>query len=647
LSRTIAATDPELRALVTDEQAELSMNRITRIAQGFVFAALCVSAGAAEKPDQASALIEAAKQAMGGDAWDKAVTWHETGQVTAGGLRGSYESWEDLKSLNSSSSYVLGPVSGSQGWDGKQAWTTDNTKEVRVETGGEAVAQAIQDAYRSGYGFFFPDRLASTREYVGTRQADGVSYAAVKITPQGAEAFEVWFDPVTHVVAREVQLTGSQPHTFILSNFSHIDGILAPKQTIDRVGNDPKYDTVSVVTAISLGGPQLASRYAPPPPPPNSAQWPPGKDSVSIPFRLLNNHIYVDASINGNAPLPFVFDTGATDILETSAAKKLGITVEGALPGGGFGDKIEAFGFAKVRSVSLGGLTLPDQVFGTVNQTGWIAIEGADSAGLLGYEFVKRAVLSIDYANRTMTFTKQEAFHPPQGVMAIPFTFNAHIPMVAGTLDGFAGEFEIDTGARSALTVMAPFADAHHLIDRYHAHRSATVGYGIGGPSKALLARASKLSIGTVTIEAPVTEIVTDKGGAAEAARTAGNVGGDLLKRFTVTLDYAHRKLWLKPNPLAAEREVFDRSGLWIARAKDGAIEVADVATDSAAAGSGLVIGDQIVSVNGKSAHDVALFDLREEFKGAVGTKFTLQVKGTRGANPNERTVILALADQV
>jgi len=231
--------------------------------------------------------------------------------------------------------------------------------------------------------------------------------------------------------------------------------------------------------------------------------------------------------------------------------------------------------------------------------------------------------------------------------VAIPFTFNAHIPMVAGTLDGFAGEFEIDTGSRSALTVMAPFAAAHGLIDQYHARRSATVGYGIGGPSKALLARADKFSIGAVTIDAPVTEIVTDKGGAAEAARTAGNVGGDLLKRFTVTLDYAHQTLWLQPNALAAQREVFDRSGLWIARAKDGGIEVADVATESAAAHSGLAVGDEIVSVNGKSAKDLALYDLREEFKGAIGTQFTLRVKSKHGDDIGERRVILTLADQV
>jgi hypothetical protein len=397
-----------------------------------VFATLAPAAGAAESADKAEALIDAAKQAMGGPAWDQAVTWHETGKVTAGGLSGSYESWEDLTSLHNTGGYVLGPDSGSSGWDGKQAWTTDSSKEVRIETSGETVAQALQDAYRSGYGFFFPRRFPAMRDYVGTRKDNGKTFEAVKVTPAGAEPFEVWFDPSSHLIERVVQLTGGHPHSFLLSDYSRFNGFLLPKKTIDRVGGDAKYDTVSSVTAIVLTGPEKPGRYAPPPPPPNTAQWPAGKDSVTVPFRLLNNHIYVEASINGNAPLPFVFDTGATDILQASAAKSLGIAVEGALPGSGAGDKMEDFGFAKVKSVSLGGLTLPDQLFGTETSPAWVQIEGVDSSGLLGYEFVKRAVLSIDYAQHTMTFTKTEAFHPPANAAAIPFTFQSHIPMVTG-----------------------------------------------------------------------------------------------------------------------------------------------------------------------------------------------------------------------
>jgi aspartyl protease/PDZ domain-containing protein len=630
---------------------EASMDRFLRAAPVIaitalgltVFHAAFAAASSKAAASKADSLLAAAKQAMGGAAWDKVVTWHETGKIAGGGLSGTYESWADLPSLRNSNTYVLGPSSGGSGWDGKRAWTMDSTKEVRVETSGEAVAQALQDAYRGQYGFFFPDRFKSQREYAGQKSADGKTYDVLQLTPQGAEPFELWLDPENHRVEREVQLTGGQPQTFILSDFASFDGLLVPQKTIDRVGNNPKFDTITEVRKIALSGPEQLARYAPPPPPVNTAQWPAGKDSVTVPFRLLNNHIYLDASINGSAPRQFVFDTGATDILLPSAAKALNIAVEGALPGGGFGDQIQSFGFAKVKSVSLGGLTLPDQVFGTAGFGNWVQVEGADSSGLLGYEFVKRAVLSIDYAHRTMTFKQQEAFHPPQGAAALPFTFDGHIPMVKGSLDGIPGEFELDTGSRGALTVMMPFAKAHDLIDKYHATRTVTAGYGAGGPSKVLLARAARLTLGSVSIDAPVTEFVTDAKGSGQAARTAGNIGGDLLKRFTVTLDYAHRTLWLQPNDLSRQREVFDRSGLWIARAKDGGIAVMDVANLSAAAQSGLTIGDVIESVNGKAAKDVALYDLREELKGAVGTAFKLQVKGKAG----ERGVTLTLADQV
>ncbi|HWG29235.1 MAG TPA: aspartyl protease family protein [Steroidobacteraceae bacterium] len=603
------------------------------------------AAGAlAQAPGKADELLDAAKSATGGAAWDQVVTWHESGTVAAGGLSGRYQSWTDLTSLHDASQYSLGPSSGSAGWDGKRAWTTDSSGEVRVETSRETVAQAIQDAYRSGYAFYFPNRFPARREYAGTRTAEGKRYEAVKITPAGAEPFEVWLDPATHRVAREVQLTGGMPHTFIVSEFASFGDLQVPKKTVDRVGNNPKFDTVTQVSTIDFSGPQTLARYAPPPPPPNNAQWPRGKASVTVPFRLLNNHIYVMASIGGQEPIPFVFDTGATDILEASAAKRLGIAVEGALPGGGFGDQIAAFGFAKVKSVSLGGLTLPDQVFGTQTSPGWIAVEGAQSDGLLGYEFVKRAVLSIDYAKRTLTFTRQEAFHPPKDVTAIPFTFDEHIPMVTASLDGHTGEFEIDTGSRGALIVMHPFATSNALVDKYHATRLETIGYGVGGPSKALLARAGELTIGSTKITGPITELINDTSGQAAATHTAGNIGGDLLKRYTVTLDYAHQLLWLQPNELAGQAEVFDRAGVWIARAKDGAIEIADVANDSPAAKAGIATGDEILAVNGKPARDVQLYELRDEFKGAVGTPFKLRMKQKQGG---ERDVTVTLADQV
>ncbi len=138
--------------------------------------------------------------------------------------------------------------------------------------------------------------------------------------------------------------------------------------------------------------------------------------------------------------------------------------------------------------------------------------------------------------------------------------------------------------------------------------------------------------------------LARDSAGAAAATRTAGNSGGDLLKRFTVTLDYGHQLMWLQPNALAATPDLFDRAGLWIMRADDGAIAVADVWGGGAAQSAGLVTGDEIVSIDGRKAADVALYDLREAFKKPSGTRFDLRVRDRSGT---ERSLVLSLAKQV
>jgi hypothetical protein len=612
----------------------------------FLLLAAGLAMGASVSADTAPSaddLIEAAKSATGGKAWDRIVTWHEEGVGTAGGLTGTYYNWIDFPTLRNTGGFVLGPASQSSGWDRTHVWTTDSSKEVRIEASDEAVSGATQDAYRGAYAFYFPDRFPATREYAGKREADGVDYDAVKVTPKGADPFEIWFDRKTHRIGREVQLTGDHPQTSLFENYGPFGNIMEPRKSIQRIGNDPKFDIVFMPKTITFTGAEDIARYAPPPPPANSARWPAGQDSITVPFHLYNNHIYVDVSINGSAPKPFVFDTGATNVLNNDTAHQLGIKVEGELPTTGFGDKIQSTGLAKVKSVGVGGLVIPDQVFMTQGAGGWPAIEGTPSNGLIGYEVVKRAVLTIDYAARTMTFTKPSAFQPPANVTAISFTFDDHTPMLPGTLDGAPGQFELDTGSRGALTVMGPFAQANHLVEKIHPHISGTVGYGVGGPAKALLGRAGSLVLGPVTVTGPILEFATNKAGGGNEQHTAGNIGGDILKRFTVTLDYGHQLAWLQPNAGNDSPEVFDRSGLWIARAPSGAIEIADVTSDSPAAKLGLVVGDKILSIDGKSAAQIPLPALRETFKGPIGTRFQLRVKTASG----DKDVTLVLADQV
>ncbi|GGF22225.1 hypothetical protein GCM10011611_30380 [Aliidongia dinghuensis] len=619
------------------------LNKLLPALIGFALAAATASMAADNPAARADHLLAKAKQATGGAAWDRLKSLSEHGAIAANGVEGTYETLTDLRHVLSVQRYVLGPLSGAEGWDGKTSWSADSTSQVRIEESQAAIAGRIQQAYRAAYAFFWPSRWPATRVYVGDRQADGVTYDAIKVTPKDADPFEIWIDRASHRIAREVQIVGEQPHTQILSDYRAAAGVLLPFVNRDTMG-EAQFDMVATTARLEAVGTVKAQRFGAPPPPAEPDPFPPGRDQVTIPFTLANNHIYLKATIDGQAPQTFIFDTGAPALLDDAHAAAFGIHPEGALPAGGFGEKAAAMGFAKVPSLDVGGFTLHDQVFATLDNSVLARVEGVDFAGLLGYEIPKRAVTVIDYAKGEMTLIRPAVFRPPPGAVAVPFTFNEHVPMIEATVDGIAGQFELDTGARSALTIMRPFAETNHLVERYHASRWATAGFGVGGPAKELLARADALKIGSITLEHPVTLIAGGERGAGAASRVAGNIGGDLLRRFTLTLDYGHKLVYLQPNGGLRTADTFDRSGLWLMRAPDGTVDIADVTAGGPGEAAGLAIGDRIVAVDGINAADIPLSDLRDRLKAAPGTAVTLS---TVHADQAPRDVVLRLADLI
>lgn len=116
------------------------------------------------------------------------------------------------------------------------------------------------------------------------------------------------------------------------------------------------------------------------------------------------------------------------------------------------------------------------------------------------------------------------------------------------------------------------------------------------------------------------------------------------MKRFVVTFDYAHQRLYLKPvTPPPADAGAFDRSGLWINAVAKG-YEVTDVAAGSAAAEAGVGVGDVITAIDGRPVLAEALADARLKLcDSPPGTQVKLTV--THGAET--RTVTLILRDQI
>jgi predicted aspartyl protease len=598
------------------------------------------SSGFPQESEKAEQIIAASKAATGGAAWDQIKTLHEAGTVTVGGLKGNYETWCDFSDVRASAVFNIGPAKGSEGWNGKEAWSTDSSDQLRIETSQASIATAIKGAYQTAYAFYFSGRYPAQLKYSGVKDNGGKPCDVIVVQPKDSDPFETWFDQTDHYLMKMVDLTGEQPETTYFSNFRPFKGLTVPFSAKVSIG-DPKYDSITELQQVEVNTEIAASRFDPPKQVVDALEFPPGEDQVTIPFRLLNNHIYLPVSLNGKVYDRMIFDTGATNVVSVAAAKADGIKAEGELPGGGFGDNVSAFGLAKIGLLEVGGVKLKDQVFTVFDLGSLSKVEGVEGDGLIGYEIARRAVVQIDYANSRLTIIKPDQFHPSEKAVKLPFKFNNHVPMIQAELDGVSGEFEIDTGARSSISIMRPFATSNHLVEKYQAKTEVIGGYGVGGPAKALLVRPQILKIGSIEIKDPVGLIETGEKGAAAATQTAGNIGGGILKRFTVTLDYEHQVLYLEPNAGFSQPDIFDRSGIWCMQDDAGGLSVVDVVKNSPADKAGLQAGDKIVGLDGKTITGAEINAVRTQLKQAPGTKVTLQVDGQTG----KREVRLTLAE--
>ena len=583
----------------------------------------CLPAVAA--PQCAVEVLEKAKQASGGDAWDAIRTTYTKVKVTTGGLSGPAESWEDNLTGRYVEKYQLGPASGADGFDGKVVWSQDSSGEPRPEDAEGARKEAADEAYRKTMAYWFPQRWPAKIECLGTKEEQGKRFDVLRITPQEGRPFDLWIDATTHLFDRTVEKGEIETRTNYFSDYRTVAGVKLPF-AIRSTNGEEKYDQTIAVEKVEFNVPVQGALFRMPEPPPPDFAIAGGKSSTSVPFDLLNNHIYVRVKLNGKGPYQMLCDTGGANIITPTLAKELNLKSEGALQGRGVGEKSEDVGLVKIGTVSVDDATLSNQLFAVYPMESFAAVEGVPVDGLIGYEMFKRFVARVDYEHNVITLTLPSAFTYRGEGIVVPFKFNEHIPQVAGSIDGIPGKFDIDTGSRSSLDLMGPFVEKNNLTAHYDAKLEAVTGWGVGGAAKSLVTRAKVLRLGDVEVVNPVTELTLQQKGAFTSQYVAGNVGAGVLKRFNIIFDYPHQQMIFERNANYGQPDVFDRSGMWLNLSGE-AFEVMYVIADGPSAKAGLKPGDRIIAVDGRPASEVSLPALRTRFKSEPpGTRMRLTV---------------------
>jgi hypothetical protein len=609
-----------------------------------VFASLlfCASAACASDADDSSgALLARAHSALGGDALARVQASRAKLRVATQGLSGSGERVEDHRSGRFAERFDLRVIAFAEGFDGETPWSIEGNNPPRAERGDDRLAGARSDAYRISFSHL-TGRRPGRVEALGERAEGERRFAVLRVAPAGGRAFELWLDAATALPDRTIEKTASDTITTWFSDWRRVDGVAVPFALRESNG-DAKYDTTIAVDSIAFEPEPPAATFAMPAPPPRDFGIAAGAASVTVPFALQNNHIYVDVRLAGR-PITLLVDTGGLNVVTPELARELGLAVTGEIEGRGVGEQKVDVGVAQIARVEIGDAFLENQTFYVFPLGDMSAIEGREVVGLVGYEVFRRFVARIDYDARQLTLSDPDRFVYRGPGVAVPIAFTDHTPRIEAEVDGLRGWFDLDTGSRSSLTLAAPFVDEHGLREKYGARPATTTGWGVGGASRSQLARVGALRFAGFSVREPVTALSVQRSGSFAASDIAGNIGAGTLKRFDLTLDYPNERIWFEPNALFDARDVFDRSGMWL-NDGDAALDVMDVATGGPAERAGLRAGERVRAIDGKAIGAGDLLRLRERFRSeAPGTQIRLEVEAPDGAR---RAVTLTLAELV
>jgi len=582
-------------------------------------------------------ILAANKTATGGAAWDNKITLKVEYAYSGQGLTGTSSSLEDLQRGAFVDSYDIPPQAGSTGWDGTKAWEKEPSGTVTDQAGGDVIPLAITEAYQDRNLWWRPDHGGARIVSAGQKTDGGISYDVLTVTPKGGKALEAWFDPKTHLLYRTVELNSIQTITTTFSDYAPVDGAMIAKKFVvdDGSHNLQTFTLTSAKFSEAL--------------PPGAYQRPAenlhdfsiagGAHETTVPFHLWDNHIYADVSVNGSKPMTFIFDTGGHSILAPATAKALGVEAKGNASSGGGGDNLVTSGEAMVKSLRVGGATITDQPVTTLD-TSPPGTEGVNEQGMIGYEFFARFITRFDYGARTITFIDKKYFDPKTAGTPVPMRLYHQFPEIVGSYDGVPGRFGIDTGSRMPLMLNKAWAAKNGFPKPGLKTIEAQTGWGVGGPTHSLVFKGGTLQLGDVVIDHPLTMVSTDKGGAGSVESFPSNVGGGVLKRYAVTIDYDNSTMYLKPvkGPIE-DLDTFDKSGMWINAAAEG-FKVIDVTKGGPAEAAGLQKDDIITAVNGKTAAGMSLPGLREKLRDEkAGTIVKLTVK--RGGETKDVSVTL------
>lgn len=365
------------------------------------------------------------------------------------------------------------------------------------------------------------------------------------------------------------------------------------------------------------------------------AMTPAALQTVEVPFRLGENAMIVDATVNSRK-VSLMFDTGY------GGAVVLDSTIDIGKPSGkqilrDFVGEFEA-PTVKIKSLSIGTKAVPVKDVDAVMQPGgqYSLAYGTHCDGIMGFEAIKDTITEINFQQ------KKFIFHPnsldiTKRTPDNQKTFLAKLLPIGHN----SMEMEVVVPGGKKMTLALDTGNAFYATT----HKDVLERVGLWSAGKEpKYTRLSGVASGTVDswsflmpeatiFGVPVKETVWDIIDLpSSSADGDGTIGFGFLSNFNITIDYARRRVWLErfsdkvenvaPGDLGISASYDDRARR---------VVIHRVSPESPAAAAGIKVGDHILSLDGEDLEAIGFRKLYRMLQGPVDS--TVKLALSRGGN--------------
>ncbi len=611
-------------------------------------------------PAETQGIIDRYLDATGGRAaFEANLAVRARGRIKSSGMTGTFDQ-RTMRPDRYVGTLKLGSLKLRTGYDGETAWETDLASRKVTILDGKELEFVRSQVWFDNEMWATADAGGGTIRIGSSSYRKGDRIQALEIAPPIGPSRTLWFNARTGLMERFVVRRDHREYTMYVLDYRKASGrryvslqtTSPPDQDFEerslKDSEEERWEERVQVDSLWAGR-KLPDSLFTEDLDRGLVSWQPARDSLSLPFRYGTRHVWIKASINGAPPADFLLDTGCSvTVIDREYAYSIGLAAEGNLALQGVSGSDEG-AFAKLQSIRVSSpsgasVAVRDLKVALVDLgEGFEAVMWRKAAGLIGYDFLGRFVLEVDYDRNLVTLRNPKKYRYRGTSKQIPMRLYGGIPAIDVTTGTECiGEFIVDTGNSFGLDIHGSMVRRCQMLGAVQKRPQVEVYTGgIGGGSINWFTRLERVQIGPHELSDPVTGLSLGALGLHGSTEISGNIGNGMLERFKLIVDYENRLLYLEPGRRFMERDQFTRCGAVFVKLSH-AVYPGQIFKGSAVHEAGLKLRDAIQSIDGRPATSFTPEELDQMFihgdEGKVHT-FVIERRGER------RTLTVTLRD--